>query len=166
MDSQRFVKDAVIGLLSGYAGSKVMDPVTTKLQQFESEEDKRREREASPSAAYDVAARKISEAAGLRLSEEQIASVAIAFHYGLALAAGELYVLLRRSTTLGPVPASLVVGLTLWAGVDEGVNAIFGFSAPPSAYPPATHVRGLMGHLALGFGVAVAAESLTQSMNE
>lgn len=153
-------RDTVIGLFSGYAGIKVMDPVTTKFQEMETEEDKRREKEVSQSVAYDVAARKVARSIGLQLSDEQVPKVGMILHYGLGLWAGPLYMWLRRTTSLSPMSSAVVVAMMIFLGVDEGLNYALGFSAPPGDYPVATHVRGLVGHLALGVTTAVAAESL------
>jgi len=51
-----------------------------------------------------------------------------------------------------------VIGLALFAIVDEGLNPIIGSSAPPQAYPLSTHVRGFAGHLAYGLTLAASVE--------
>lgn len=154
------IRSVVTGLVSGYIGLHIMDPVTTHLYAMESQQDRQREKQVSPGVAYDIAARKISNMAGLQLSDEQVSIVASGFHTGLGLGAGVLYVQLRRSIGLDPFRAALVVFLLLWVGIDEGANWIFHFSAPPTAYPLATHIRGFLGHAALLAGTAITAESL------
>lgn len=54
--------DIGLGLIGGYAGTKVMAPVTTKLYEWESEEDRRREERARSAPAYEVAAGKTAAA--------------------------------------------------------------------------------------------------------
>ncbi len=44
--------------------------------------------------------------------------------------------------------------------VDEGMTPALGFSAPNSAYPLVTHLRGFVAHLAFGLGVAASAETI------
>lgn len=51
---------------------------------------------------------------------------------------------------MNPLGAGVLTGLGLWLFVDEGANALFGLTPPPTAYPRETHVRGLVGHLAYG----------------
>ncbi len=44
--------------------------------------------------------------------------------------------------------------------VDEGMTPMLGFSAPNSAYPLVTHLRGFVAHLAFGLGAAATAETI------
>lgn len=44
--------------------------------------------------------------------------------------------------------------------IDEGMNWLFAFSAPPDRFPMAAHVRGFVGHAVHGVAVAVVAEVL------
>jgi hypothetical protein len=44
----------------------------------------------------------------------------------------------------------MVYGFLLWAINDEYLATRLGIAAPPEAYPPETHLRGLVGHLVLG----------------
>lgn len=164
MDTRAVVQDMVIGLASGYAGSKVMSAVTTKLMGLESSEDREREKRVSPGVSYNIAAQQIAGQAGIHLDEKQAEKVGSVFHLGLALTVGELYVLLRRAAGIGSIPAALVVSVTLFAGVDEILTPAMDWSAPDTAYPLATHLRGLAGHLALGAGVMVAGELLSRLM--
>jgi hypothetical protein len=52
------------------------------------------------------------------------------------------------------------MSLGLWGGIDELLTPAMGWNAPSSAYPLSTHIRGLVGHLALGAATAVTAETL------
>ncbi len=51
-----------------------------------------------------------------------------------------------------------MAGATLSLVVDEGLNPLLGFTARPSAYPVATHLRGLAGHLVYGLALAGTTE--------
>lgn len=166
MSGHALVKDAVIGAMSGYVGLQAMTPVTTKLQAMESHEDAEREKSVSPGVAYTIAAKDLAGRAGRKLDEKQATQVGSAFHLGLGLAAGEMYMLLRRGLHWGPALSGLVVASVLWAGVDEGLTPAMGWSAPDSAYPMSTHLRGAMGHLALGAAVALTAELLAWLQEE
>ncbi len=162
MASQGMMRDTAIALVSGYLGTRAMDPTTVTLQAMASDSDKRQEKDVSPGVAYEVAARKISEWMGLHLSDDEVKTLSAGFHWSIGLSAGVLYVTFRRHTSLGPVAAGLLAGLVLWAGVDEGANSLFGFSAPPDRYPMSTHVRGLVGHIVLGLVTAGSAETLSK----
>lgn len=160
MANSRLAHAVITGAVSGYVGTNVMDAVTTRLQEMESDQDRQREKRASRGVAFDVAAEKMAGVAGVTLSDRQVKFGGTLLHYGLGFTAGETYVLLRRGTSLNPAVAGMLTGLSIWAVVDEGINPYFGFSAPSSQYPTATHVRGLLGHLALGLATAVSAELL------
>src|SRR3954451_21678651 len=81
-------------------------------------------------------------------------------HYGLGMAWGPMYCLLRRHGGMQPLGAGALTGTTLSLIVDEGLAPALGFSAPNRDYPALTHVRGLLNHLAYGAAVAVTAEVL------
>jgi uncharacterized membrane protein YagU involved in acid resistance len=156
------LRHMVIGALSGYAGSKVMNLVTTALYDWTPEAAKEREKRVSPGLSYNVAARDLAGRVGIQLADQEASKVGALFHQGLALGAGEMYVALRQTTSLAPIWSALVVSMTLFVGVDEGMTPLMGWSAPVTAYPLATHLRGLIGHLALGATVAMTAESLSR----
>lgn len=165
MNTKTLTQDILIGLASGYAGTKTMSPVTTKLQEMESKQDQDQEKKVSPGVSYELAARDLANRAGLRLDDKEISKVGTGFELGLGLTAGELYVLLRRTTGIGAIPAGILVGLLLFAGIDEGLTPLMGWSAPDSQYPMATHLRGFLGHLTLGLSVAATAEVLSWLMD-
>ncbi len=160
MKSRQVVAEIGIGLISGYVGTRVMEPVTTLLYEWESEEDRKREDAVRPGPPYEIAARKVARLIGIQLNDEQIKKAGMFFHYGIGVSWGPVYTLLRKSTDLHPLPAWLLAGISMWAIVDEGLTPALGLSAPNSAYPLATHIRGFVGHLAYGLGVATSAEAL------
>lgn len=160
MTFRHFVRDATIGLAAGYAGGRAMTPVTTKFYAMESTQSKDAEKKVSPGIAYDIAAKDLSGRIGITLDDKQAQRVGTYFHSGLALTGGEIYMLLRHRFGLNPLIAALAMSMTLWLGMDEGMTPAMGWSAPDPKYPIATHLRGLAGHLTLGFGTAVAAEVL------
>lgn len=161
MSLQRVATNATVGVLSGAVAVKAMDSVTTKLYQWESPSDKKREQDVSPGPSYDIAARDLAGRLGIALSDEQAKMAGQDFHEGLGFAAGLIYLALRRWTNLSPLAAALIVALGLWAGLDEGLTPAMGWSAPDSAYPLATHLRGFVGHLTLGAVVALMVEVLS-----
>jgi hypothetical protein len=150
--------DLALAPVAGYVGTKMMEPVGMKLYELESDDDRRREDEVRPGPPYAIAARKAADLAGLDLSDKQLERLSLAFHYGLAIQWAPLYAVLRRRTSLAPVPAGLATGAAMSLIADEMMTPAMGFSAPNRAYPLATHVRGLIGHLVYGLGVAATTE--------
>jgi hypothetical protein len=158
---RQLVSDVGIGMIGGYVGTKVMERVSMKLYELESEEARKREEEVRPGPPFEIAARKTTQALGIELSEEQLQMLAMyGFHYGLGMGWGPVYTILRRKTNLDPVSAGLLSGAAMSLIVDEGITPLFGFSAPNRAYPLVTHLRGFAAHLAFGLGVALTAEVL------
>jgi hypothetical protein len=151
--------DLALAPIAGYVGTKIMEPVGAKLYELESEQDREREDEARPGPPYAIAARKAAELVGLTLTDKQHEQLALAFHYGLAIQWAPLYPILRRRTSLGPVAAGLATGAAMSLVADEIMAPALGFSAPNRAYPLATHLRGFVGHLVFGLGVAAATET-------
>jgi hypothetical protein len=78
----RLLTDLALAPLAGYVGTKLMEPVSSKLHELESEHARRREDEARPGMPYAIAARKAADLVGLRLSDRQHERLALAFHYG------------------------------------------------------------------------------------
>jgi hypothetical protein len=159
------IKDLAIGLVSGYVGDLAMTAVTTKLYELESPEDRRKETEVSPGVSYDIAARQLASRVGVRLSGQQEKSIGSLFHHGLGLNGGVMYMFLRRRLGLGPATSALAVSMALFLGLDEGLTPALGWSAPNSAYPLTTHIRGLLGHLTLGAAIAPIAEVLSRMLD-
>ncbi len=155
----RLLTDLALAPVAGYVGTKVMEPVSSKLYELESEQDRRREDEARPGMPYAIAARKVADLVGLRLSDRQHERLSLAFHYGLAIQWAPLYPLLRRRTSLSPVAAGLATGAAMSLVADEMMTPALGFSAPNRAYPLSTHLRGFVAHLVFGLGVAAVTET-------
>ncbi len=76
--------DLALAPVAGYVGTKVMEPVSSKLYELESEQDRKREDEARPGAPYAIAARKTTDLLELTLTQQQMHRLALVFHYGLA----------------------------------------------------------------------------------
>ena len=161
MKIRELVSDIGTGMIGGYVGTQVMERVSMKLYELEPEEDQQKEEEVRPGPPFYIAAKKITEALGIELSEEQLQNLAMyGFHYGLGMGWGPTYNFLRRWTDLNPVSAGLLSGALMSLVVDEGITPLFGFSAPNSEYPTSTHLRGFVAHLAFGLGVAATAETI------
>jgi len=146
--------DLALAPLAGYIATKVMEPVSVKLYELESEADRQHEDAVRPGPPYQVAAQKTASLLGLELTHAQLAKLSLVFHYGLAISYAPVYSTLRRRTALSPAAAGLVTGAAMSLIADEFVTPALGFSAPNRAYPLATHVRGFVAHLVFGLGLA------------
>jgi hypothetical protein len=155
----KLLTDLALAPVAGYVGTKVMEPVSSRLYELDSEQNRKREDEVRPGMPYAIAARKTADLLGLNLSDKQHERLALAFHYGLAIQWAPLYPLLRRRTALGPVGAGLATGAAMSLIADEMMTPALGFSAPSRAYPLSTHLRGVVAHLVFGLGVAATTEA-------
>jgi uncharacterized membrane protein YagU involved in acid resistance len=170
MQVKQIIADVGVGLIGGYVGTKVMEPVSMKLYELEPEADRQQEDRVRPGPPYEIAARKTAALLGLQLTDKQVEQAGLVFHYGLGMSWGTVYTLLRRLTPLPKALAGLLTGASLSLLIDEGLTPLLGFSAPNRAYPLSTHVRGFVAHLVYGLSVADVAESLaflgrTSSLN-
>lgn len=140
------------GALAGTAGTWVMDQVTTAMLSKQPSEVTEREEAAAVGGKGAVTnlVERVAGRLGLELSPEQQSVAEQVVHFGLGAVPGALYALLRRRVPLLGLGGGLLFGFLLWAVNDEYLNTRLGLSAPPDAYPPETHWRGLAGHLALG----------------
>jgi uncharacterized membrane protein YagU involved in acid resistance len=159
MKIRRTLTDLTLAVIAGYAGTKAMEPVSMKLYELEPTHVREREDAARPGPPYQIAAEKISSALGMQLDDEQLGRASMALHYGLAIQWAPLYPLLRRRTDWSPLAAGLVTGAAMSILADELMTPAFGFSAPNSAYPLATHARGFSAHLVFGAAVAAVFET-------
>jgi hypothetical protein len=167
MDTKALTANTAAAVVGGIAGSKAMSPVTTKMYEMESKQDKQREKQASKGgSAPTVAAEKAANAAGVELGKQEKQQAGKLMHYLTGIAAGPLYVWLRRRRHMGPLAAGLASGMALFVVVDEVANPLLGTSGPPQAYPMSTHVRGLVGHAVFGLGLAAAAEAVLGVLGE
>jgi hypothetical protein len=161
MGIRELIADVGVGMIGGYVGTQVMERVSMKLYELESEEDRKREEEVRPGPPFEIAARKTTEALGIELSEEHLEKAAMyVFHYGLGMSWGPPYAFLRRWTDLNLISAGLLTGAAMSLLVDEGMTPLLGFSAPNREYPLAAHLRGFAAHLAFGLGVAGTVEAI------
>jgi hypothetical protein len=115
-----------------------MEPVGMKLYELESEADRQREDAVRPGMPYEIAATKMAGLVGVSLEGTALQRAALVAHYGLALSWSPLYLLLRRTTSLGPVVAGLGTGAAMSAVADEWMTPAFGFSAPNCGASPRT----------------------------
>lgn len=135
------VQDVILGADGGCLATRVMEPVSAKLDELESDHDRAREDAPRPGPPDRIAARKITELVALHLSDPASNKAALGFHYGPAISWTTVYRLLRRATGLGPVAAGVATGASMSLPAEEGMTPALGFSAPNRAYPLTTHLH-------------------------
>ena len=158
--TQTLLVDVAIGCVAGLVATKVYGLVQEALYRPMPRHVKRREERVRPGPSSQVAAGKIAEGLGYSLDDQKRELAGCAVHYGLGIAWGPIYGLLRRQGGMQPLGAGVLTGATLSLIVDEGLAPALGFSAPNSDYPALSHVRGFLNHLAYGVAVALTAEAL------
>lgn len=169
MRSDSLLLDLAIGLAAGFVATKVTEFSQEALYKPMPQSVKRQEERVRPGPPPQVAARKTAEALGHPLDEQQVKRAGMVIHYGLGLAWGPIYGLLRRYSRMEPLGAGIVTGAAFSLIVDEALTPALGFSAPSHDYPTITHVRGVVNHLVYGAVTALTAEaiySLTDSASE
>lgn len=144
--------DAIRGGVAGGAATWVMDQVTIAMLSGQDPDVTVREQAARPNgqSAIDNLVDRLAETLDVTLSDEQRSRAMQAIHFGLGVAPGALFAVLRRRVPLVGWGGGLAYGALLWALNDEYANTRLGLAAPPEDYPSETHLRGLIGHLVLG----------------
>jgi hypothetical protein len=152
MKRHSVVGGLVAGAVAGGVATWVMDLVTTGVQQGQSDDDAALERaaQANGKSSVENLLDMIEATTGYAFSEDVRPMALQALHYGLGVGPGALYGALRGRVPGIGAARGIAFGLLVWAFNDEYLNAALGLSGPPAAYPNSTHLRGLIGHLALG----------------
>ncbi len=140
------------GAIAGAAATWLMDQATTAMMSAQRPEVTAREEAAQPNGkdAISNLLDRLEKPLGTRLDEDQRAVALQAIHYGLGVVPGALYAVTRHRLPLVGAAGGLLFGAALWALNDEYLNSALGLAAPFGTYPVETHIRGLVGHLALG----------------
>lgn len=160
MNIQEMLMDLGVGLVGGFVGTKVMEPVQMTLYEWEPEQARKHEERVRPGPPFQIAAQKMSEGLGLNLHDSQRQTLGMALHYGLGMAWGPVYTLVARRSGTHPLLAGLLTGAAMSILADEFMTPAMGASAPNREYPLVTHLRGFVGHLVFGVSVAATAELL------
>jgi Protein of unknown function (DUF1440) len=139
------------GAVAGVVATAVLDLVTNYLYAQESRSTRAREdRARSGKTAYETAAEKLAGMFGARLSRPQRKRLGGIIHWTLGIGAGAAYATYARRRPSLRRGFGAGFGTAFWAAVDEGLVSLLGLTPPPRAFPAATHLRGLAGHLAFG----------------
>jgi uncharacterized membrane protein YagU involved in acid resistance len=152
--------DIAVGLAAGLAATLVTERIQMALWKLTPGKTRDVENQVRPGPPPKMAAKKLAEAVGAHPNDKQTRLLSKALHYGLGVAWGPLYGLLRRYSGMSRFGAGVITGMSMSVIVDEALSPALGFTAPNRDYPPAAHVRGVVAHLAFGLVAAAAAESL------
>ncbi len=145
----RMLKDILYGMIGGVVGTVALERVSNLMYSYESEEKKRKEEKLRKELPTEVAARRLSEEVlGVKVSDRTKSRLSQAIHWGTGVMWGGLYGALHDRMPQLSRAAGLPYGLAFWAIADEGMNALFGLTPPPQAFPIDAHIRGLVAHLA------------------
>jgi hypothetical protein len=142
----------VAGAFAGGIATWVMDLVTTGFMASQSKADAAAEKagQANGRSSVDNLLTLIEERTGVHVDDDLRPTVLQALHYALGIGPGAVYGALRGRVPMIGAARGLAFGALVFAANDEYLNAALGLAGPPDAYPVSTHLRGLVGHLALG----------------
>jgi uncharacterized membrane protein YagU involved in acid resistance len=160
MNARALGVDLAVGLAAGYVATKITKQGQMALWKLTPELTRKEEQQIRPGPPPKMAAKQTAKWLDLDLDQKQMKTLAQGLHYGLGLGWAPMYGLLRRYSRMSPVGAGIITGMSMSIIVDEALNPALGFTAPSEAYPPAAHIRGVLGHLLYGLAVAGAAEVL------
>jgi uncharacterized membrane protein YagU involved in acid resistance len=160
MNARQLGTDLAVGLAAGFVATKITGQGQMALWKLTPESTRKEEQEIRPGPPPKMAAKQTAKWLDLDLDKKQMKMLSQGMHYGLGLGWAPLYGLLRRYSRMSPLGAGIITGMSMSIIVDEALNPALGFTAPSEEYPPAAHVRGVLGHLLYGLAVAGAAEAL------
>ncbi len=159
MSAKQLATDAAVVTPAGYVATKAMEQVSMKTYELEPEEDRKREDAVRPGPPFRLAAEKLSQRVlGIESNEDRASTAGMALHYLGGLSWVPVYMVLRRTRGWNPVAAGLATGASQSLILDEMITPAIGASAPNTAYPLSTHVRGFVSHLVYGLTIAAVVE--------
>jgi uncharacterized membrane protein YagU involved in acid resistance len=155
------------GLIAGAIGAWIMDRATWILQDWQPKRAIQQEREAWPKG-LDVShtlGYKLADLAGLPVSKDQPNTLGMTTHYLLSIGPAIFYAAMRDRDLRFAADRGLLYGLLIFVLWDELLSAAAGVAGPPTKYPWQAHLRGLVGHLALGLATHIALSALETDFN-
>ena len=130
--AQTLLADIAVGLFAGLVATQVTNLAQGPLQRMTPDSVGRQERRVRPGASSSVvAARKVAYRLDGSPSRQKVGLLGKAIHFGIGIAWGPIYGLLRRYGSLGPFGAALASGAAMSLILDEGVVPTLGLSAIP-----------------------------------
>jgi hypothetical protein len=140
-----------IGAAIGYCASRAMDLATDWYSEHQSEASKRREEEIASGGTLVLAGRWLAGMLGRDVTDEEAERIGWVIHRVLGVTYATVATALTRAG-VPPMRAGIATGATAFLLVDEGFMSAF-VTPPPWAYHVESHIRGVVGHLALGGAV-------------
>lgn len=146
------LEDILIGAMAGAIGVWVMDRVGWFMYRREDSQVLEQERKARVNGldVAHVAANRIANVFGIKLSPPQPHPFGLALHYSLGILPGALLGALLSQVGELRIGYGLLYGFILFILLDEVTAPVLGLASGPTKYPLQAHVRGLVSHLALG----------------
>lgn len=157
------ILDALRGAAAGAVGVFAMDFfVTDPMYRHESRAAYGREKKAQVDGkwAAQAAVMKITHKTGIHLSERQNFLGGQVVHYVMGIGPGAIYSVLRRRMPVVAKGRGLLYGFALFILADEITVPAAGATSGPTKYPWQNHLRGLLGHLMMGYATHTAIEEL------
>jgi hypothetical protein len=150
--STNIFAEVLKGAIAGAASVWVMDRITWYMYKHEDPMAYKQEKEAQKEGKYvaHVAADKMINALGVNATDKQHYYAGKTVHYLLGMVPAALYAVFRHRAEELTFGRGLAFGLGLFIVSDEITAPLLGLSSGPRAYPWQAHVRGLVGHLAVG----------------
>jgi hypothetical protein len=155
----RPLRKLIGGLVVGLSATLIMEYASSYLYERESEaarqQEERGRKDEMPTTTL---VRKLAGAVGSQLQDDSAQRLGMATHYAFG-AGGGLAMIAVHQAGVEPVRAGLLVGMTIWALVDEGFNPLAGLTSGPAAFPAVTHMRAAGAHAVYGLvgGLLLAA---------
>lgn len=162
--SKSIAAELIKGAIAGAVSVWVMDRITWYMYKKEDPKDYLQEKEAQVNGHYvaHVAVDKVLEATGKELTDKQHFYAGKGVHYFLGVAPGMLYSVMRHKVKGLDAGRGSLFGFGLFVVMDEILGPVLGLASGPLAYPLQAHVRGLVGHLAVG----MVTDSVLRGMDE
>jgi hypothetical protein len=149
-------RDVLKGAVAGAVATWAMGRVTTAMYERQGEVATRREEEARDGkTAYERAAERGAELAGVEAGSERLEQAGSALHWGLGIGAGVVYGVLRGRLMEPGWRNAFQYGSGFFVLADEVANPAFGLTPGPGSFPWQAHARGFAGHGV--FGIAAEA---------
>lgn len=146
----RALLETTVAAGAGYVATKALDRSSSAIYARQSDASRSREEELRDELPTIAFVRKTAALSGMTLDDEQERRLSRVVHFGVGAGGGVAAYVLSKTTPLGPFASGLATGLVIFALVDEGANYVLGLTAPATAWPAESHVRGLIAHLVYG----------------
>ncbi len=150
-EPQSVAGDLTFGAIAGTVATFALSGMSQLLYANASHTNRFREEWARRGqSATKVAARKLADTAGVRMTKQQELATEGAVHFGIGAGSGAVYGAIRNHIPAPAITKGLGFGASLWLLGDEGLNPALGLTPGPSSFPWQTHARGLVSHLVFG----------------